>query len=256
MTHSRGHRKVAVPLGRAKEEEIFFLFTWNVNSAYILLVRTRSHGHPKLQGKLGSSLFTLYTIFNLRTLVLLLKAKWSENWEVWPAPKEVQIVISHCVCFCLAVLLLTIGPPQRWSCHCSSSLDRPWGSHAWFSCSSYSGYTHRHSRWVCLNYKFSGQEAGSSRASCLSCNLCQIWLLCDSWDPSFEFRLPLGCCFLTGRPQTRSPQSMSAAAEHFSGGNQNLNAFPTGDSWPPCKSTYFLPRSALNTRIIDRAHLH
>ena len=81
-----------------------------------------------------------------------------------------------------------------------------------------------------LNCKFSGQEAGSSRASCLSYNLCQIWLLCDSGDPSFESRLPRGYCFLTGRPQTISPQAMSDAAEHFSGGNQNFNAFPTGGS--------------------------
>lgn len=241
---------------KSKGGRDFFLSTWNVNSAYILLVRTRSHDHPKLQGKLGSSLFILYTLFNLRTLVLLLKTKWSENWEVWPVPKEVQVVISHWVCFCPAVLLLTTGPPQGWSCHCSSSLFRPWGSHAWFSRSSYSGYTRRHSQWVWLNCKFSGQEAGSSRASCLSYNLCQIWLLCDSGDPSFESRLPIEYCFLTGRPQTISPQAMSDSAEHFNGGNQNLNAFPTGGSWPLCKSIYFLPRSALNTRIIDRAHLH
>lgn len=222
--------------GRAKGKEIFFfsLEMGILPTSYWLKLDHMTT--PSCKGHWVSSFFMLYSLFNLRGSVLLLKARWSENWKVWPVHKEAQVVISHWVCFCLAVMLSTTGPLQRWCCHCSSSLDRPWGSHAWFSCCSHSGYTHMHSQYASIislvERRLGHQGLLASTATCVR------------YGPSMILETPIfslghlsrGCHFLTGRPQTRSSpihQRRSGTAEHFSGGNQNLHAFPTGDSLTP-----------------------
>lgn len=117
---------------------------------------------------------------------------------------------------------------------------------------------------VLLNYNSSGGEAGSYRASYFGYSLCQKWLLCDPLDPSFESGPPIQTSqrmslFLLEdlRLDHPIPSEKSSIAEPLNGGDQNLNPFPTGNSLAPMKMCIlFLPRSALNTRSIDRVCLY
>ena len=209
-----------------------------------------------------------WSLFNLRASVLLLKARWSEHWNVWPVYQEAPVFACHWVCCCLAGLLWTAGPTQsvepclqqRWCCVIApvpcTSCGRAWALHSHVGNTDVCG--------VLLRYSSNGREAASWGAAHLSHTLCQKWLLCWYLRPLFWAWLTSpdsaeDVTVLTGRPLIRSSQSIREGVIQLNllmAVTRISMPSPQKIPWPLCKLACLFSeyRSALN-RSTDGAHL-